>query len=210
MSYATPTFQGAIQQLYSPKEVDKGEVSRISSEDMACLQDTLAWVRTFIARPHKDLGRSGAVCPFVRPSLQQYLLYLTVCRFDAPLTVEAMYQRLVIYGNILQRMEPTQGESAKLRSILMVLPEMDDALADALMPDLHTQLKTTMLYQGILTGQFYPTCPVPATWNPQFFPLQSPVPMFAIRPLLETDWRFLRGNTEWERTYERFYPMPQA
>ena len=47
---------------------DLEEVSRtrkIAETDLVALRAAADWIKTFVARPHKDLGRAGPVCPFV-------------------------------------------------------------------------------------------------------------------------------------------------
>jgi hypothetical protein len=75
---------------------------------------------------------------------------------------------------------------------------------------LHRQLKTDLLAQGIMVGQFYPSCTVGSTYNPDFKPLQSPYPMFVLRWLIESDWRFLKGNPRWEKVYRDQLGTPQV
>ena len=34
------------------------------------------WIKTFVTRPHKDLGRARAVCPFVPVAMERKTLWL--------------------------------------------------------------------------------------------------------------------------------------
>src|SRR5262249_10891698 len=44
------------------------DVSRtrvLAESDRNALRAVADWIKTFVAKPHKDLGRGGPVCPFV-------------------------------------------------------------------------------------------------------------------------------------------------
>ena len=42
------------------------------------LAKALGWIEDFIAHPHEQLGRTGAVCPFVPGALERQTLYFRV------------------------------------------------------------------------------------------------------------------------------------
>jgi DNA-binding transcriptional LysR family regulator len=50
---------------------------------MAALHGVANWIKTFVARPHKDLGRPGPVCSFVPGALERRVLWL------APIVAQA-------------------------------------------------------------------------------------------------------------------------
>jgi hypothetical protein len=45
-----------------------------------------------------------------------------------------------------------------------------------------------------MVGQFYEGCPESGLWNDAFHPLQSPVPLLAIRNMVPSDFPFLHGK----------------
>ena len=47
-----------------------------------------------------------------------------------------------------------------------------------------------------MIGQFYPGCAENGLWNPDFRPLDSPLPMLAIRHMVESDLPFLTRETD--------------
>ncbi|HEX6031673.1 MAG TPA: hypothetical protein VFY90_09575, partial [Tepidiformaceae bacterium] len=55
---------------------DVGTRSRLAETDLEALQAVAEWIKTFVVKPHKDLGRAGAVCPFVAGSLERKTLWL--------------------------------------------------------------------------------------------------------------------------------------
>jgi hypothetical protein len=44
---------------------DVSRTRQLADSDLDALRAVADWIRTFVARPHKDLGRAGPVCPFV-------------------------------------------------------------------------------------------------------------------------------------------------
>jgi hypothetical protein len=48
---------------------DVGRTSELAKSDLDALSAVADWIKTFVVKPHKDLGRAGRVCPFVPGSL---------------------------------------------------------------------------------------------------------------------------------------------
>lgn len=55
---------------------DLKRTSDLAESDLDALRAVADWIRTFVVRPHKDLGRDGTVCPFVPGSLERKTLWL--------------------------------------------------------------------------------------------------------------------------------------
>ena len=66
---ATPTNLFLLQDLEDPSRTGK-----LADSDLEALQAVADWIRTFVVKPHKDLGRAGSVCPFVPGSLERKVL----------------------------------------------------------------------------------------------------------------------------------------
>jgi hypothetical protein len=43
---------------------DANRTRELAESDRNALRAVADWIKTFVARPHKDLGRAGPVCPF--------------------------------------------------------------------------------------------------------------------------------------------------
>ena len=64
---------------------------------------------------------------------------------------------------------------------------------------------------GLMIGQFYPGCDEAGIRNPDFRPLQSPIPLLAIRHMVNSDFPFLAGSVAWIEEYLRkFAPAVPA
>jgi hypothetical protein len=55
---------------------DVGKASELAERELTALQAVADWIKTYVTRPHKDLGRAGPVCPFVPGALERRTLWL--------------------------------------------------------------------------------------------------------------------------------------
>ena len=62
---ATTTNLFLLQDLEDP-----GRTGRLAESDLEALEAVADWIKTFVVKPHNDLGRAGTVCPFVPGSLE--------------------------------------------------------------------------------------------------------------------------------------------
>ena len=52
--------------LFLPEDLeDVRRTSKLAEGDLNALHAVADWIKIFVAKPHKDLGRAGPVCPFV-------------------------------------------------------------------------------------------------------------------------------------------------
>jgi hypothetical protein len=66
---------------------DVGRTSELAESDQEALQAVADWIKTFVVKPHKDLGRAGTVCPFVPGALERKTLWLApeqIADLDVP------------------------------------------------------------------------------------------------------------------------------
>src|SRR5262245_3865013 len=55
---------------------DLSRTTKLAKSDLDALRAVADWIKSFVARPHKDLGREGPVCPFVPEALERKTLWL--------------------------------------------------------------------------------------------------------------------------------------
>jgi hypothetical protein len=72
---------------------------------------------------------------------------------------------------------------------------------EARVVETHARLKPTFLAQGLMFGEFYPSCDKPGLHNPAFRPLRSPWPLLVIRPMVEADLDFLLDQVPFVESY---------
>jgi hypothetical protein len=70
---------------------DVGRTSELPESDLDALHAVADWIKTYVVKPHKDLGRAGPVCPFVPGALERKTLWLApeqIADRDVPYVIE--------------------------------------------------------------------------------------------------------------------------
>ncbi len=68
---ATTTHLFLLEEL-----ADVRRTRELAESALDALRAVADWITTFVARPHKDLGRAGPVCPFVPEAWARQTLWL--------------------------------------------------------------------------------------------------------------------------------------
>lgn len=154
----------------------------------------LAWVNNFLARPHPDVGRPGPVCPFTPTALALDTIWLT--EIDEPNTDRhTIVEAISRYREVFLEIEPRTGPMAINKTILVVFPHLGGG-AGKLLDEAQSELKASFVDVGLMLGEFHAENESPGLRNPDFRPLRSPVPMLAIRHMVESDLPFLRRTID--------------
>ncbi|MFF7177379.1 DUF6875 domain-containing protein [Streptomyces sp. NPDC008121] len=159
------------------------------------------WLNSYITQPHEQLGRSGAVCPFVAPARRVHAVE-TAVRLVGPAASLPLIREIIRCG--LDEFEHLDWRASNptLRSLLIVLPDLAPE-AFALLDEAHAQVKTESVGRGLMIGQFHPRCAEPAAHNPAFKVSRSPVPLVAVRAMAVHDILFLGERADWFAEYHR-------
>jgi hypothetical protein len=174
--------------LYSPDEIQP------SQPDFLLFKQVMTWVETFLGRPNPNLGRPGSVCPFVPRALQLDTIRLGIVRSHG-LSAAQIEEMVKGYRDYFLTMEPSQGDLAVYKAILLVFPDVEAEEAPELIDGVQQKLKPFFVEEGLMLGEFHSYNQSPGLHNPDFRPLRSPVPMLAIRFMAESDLPFLsRAN----------------
>jgi hypothetical protein len=185
---------------------DLEDVSRtreLAASDLDALRTVADWIQTYVVQPHKDLGRAGPVCPFVPGALERKALWLApeqIAGRDVPAVVELMkgYQRLFLDA------QPTDGDDANYKVIVVVFTDLPADRAAGLFGDVLQQLAIPSYAEdGILFGPFYEGNKGTALYNSSFRPFQSPVPFLFVRQGVVSDWKFFLDNEDWLNLWAR-------
>ncbi len=170
--------------LYTPIEIDHIQ------QDLPCLIEIAEWVKKFLAKPHPDLGRPGPVCPFVPQALKSNSIRLTAIR--AKNLESSQVEEIVLgYLDTFQELEPRAREAGLNKVILLVFPDVHIDDTDKLIDGVQQKLKPLFVEQGLMLGEFHNRTDSPGLHNPNFRPLRSPIPLLAIRFMVESDLPFL-------------------
>ena len=134
---------------------DIGRTSELAVSDLKALRAVADWIKTFVVKPHKDLGRAGTVCPFVPVSLERKALWLApeqVADRDVPEVVELMSG----YRRLLLDTRPTEGDDVIYNVIVVVFTDLSANRAQGVFDEVlqHLALPSYM-DDGILFGPYY-------------------------------------------------------
>ena len=176
---------------------DVGRTSELAESDLDALHATSDWIKTFVVKPHKDLGRAGTVCPFVPVSLERKTLWLAaeqIADRDAPEVVELMNG----YKTLLLDTQPTDGDDVIYNTIVVVFSDLPADRAQGVFDEVLQQLAVpSYVEDGILFGPYYEGNEGTALYNSSFRPFQSPVPFLFVRHGVISDWKFFLDNEDW-------------
>jgi len=173
--------------------------------DLKALRAVADWIKTFVVKPHKDLGRAGTVCPFVPVSLERKALWLApeqVADGDVPEVVELMSG----YRRLLLDTRPTEGDDVIYNVIVVVFTDLSADRAQGVFAEVlqHLGLPSYM-EDGILFGPYYEGNKGTAVYNSSFRPFQSPVPFLFVRHGVISDWKFFLDDEEWLNLWAHRY-----
>lgn len=163
-----------------------------AAEPATALACVARWVREFLACPHPELGRKGTVCPFVPLSLVMDTIWMAEVTLPCP-GFESIAALVTGYRDVFLETEPTRGPDALQKSFLIVFPTLPGEGPDgaALVDRVQHALKKHFVDRGLMLGEFHAANDCPGLRNHAFRPLRSPVPLLAIRHMVESDLPFL-------------------
>ena len=189
--------------LAEPRDLLGRAPSPLDARDRSDLQEILQWGRDFLCQGHPDLGRSGAVCPYVPPALDKNLLWLASHR--GLNSRSAIRQVIRGYRDWFVELEPTTWPAARFKAFIVVFPAVTPGDAPDVIDVVQRELKPQFVARGLMLGEFHPDCPSPGVRNPSFRPLRSPLPLLVIRHMLPMDFLFLDGEARFVTAYlDRF------
>ncbi|HEX8244311.1 MAG TPA: hypothetical protein VF541_12460 [Longimicrobium sp.] len=170
-------------------------------ENLETLRATVEWAKSYLAQPHPELGRSGPVCPFVRPAMARGTMFLTVWP-GAQLDADEVESVVRSFRDWFLELEPAEGRDAQYKSINILFPDIPASEVGRLIDGTQERLKPVYVRDGIMIGEFHPGPPQKAgLWNKDFRPLKSPIPLLSIRHMVATDFAFLRDRREFMEAY---------
>jgi hypothetical protein len=184
---------------------DAGKTRGLAESDLNALRAVADWTKSFVARPHRDLGRAGPVCPFVPAAFDHKTLWLAPER-SAGRSAPDVIQLIELYKRLLLAAQPVDGDDANFKSIVVVFADLPAAQAKDFFSDALQQIGIpSYVDDGLVMGPFYEGNDGTALYNPNFRPFTSPVPFFLIRRAVVSDWKFFLNDEDWLGRWARRY-----
>ena len=194
--------------LYSPEQIERLGPDLLPPKEQKQLRDTMHWINHFIMQPHRGLGRTGVVCPYVKFSLDASIFYLSIANMENPGKYDEIFNIMHTHAQIFSQMKPNSGPLENLRVLMVLVPNGKDHVLSN--PELCKRLKTEMMEQNVTVGQFFPTLNPVKYFKSKFFPDQPPFCMYTMRSFIRSDWMFINGEPEWRDVYrEKFGDPPE-
>lgn len=167
------------------------EAARQSAREAAPdapLATLLSWVEDYLMRGHADLGRTGAVCPFTRQAARLDTVRLGISNQRA--TDEDAAFALVRSGFGALDAIPCKAGMQHFRTVIIGFPKCDSPDGIAMLKRVQDRHKFYSLRRNRMIGLMHATSEAPGLWNSDFRPLRAPLPVIAIRHMVEHDAPF--------------------
>jgi hypothetical protein len=176
---------------------DARRTSTLGQSDLDALHAVAGWIKTFVARPNKNLGRAGNVCPFVPGALERKVLWLAPEQ-TADRTAQDVVALMEDYKGRFLSTPPVEVDDASYKSFVVVFTDLPADRAKGLLDDVLDQLGVpSYVEEGLVLGAFYESNDGTAIYNPSFRPFTSPVPFLLMRLGVVSDWKFFLDDEDW-------------
>ncbi|MDP9631917.1 UNVERIFIED_ORG: hypothetical protein J2W85_003996 [Ensifer adhaerens] len=179
---AIPATDG---RFFGIKEVRDSADGVSQGSDIAQLLD---WVDSYLMNGHPDLGRTGAVCPFTRQAakIDTVRLAISDARAEDEDTAFALIRGA--FGEL--EAIPCKPAMKHFRTVIVGFPGCADADGIAMLKRIQRRHRFYSLARARMIGMMHAGSEDRGLWNPDFRPLRSPMPVLAIRHLVENDAPF--------------------
>ena len=162
-----------------------------------------AWMRGFLMRPHPDLGRPGLVCPYVSLSAKADLVWIATSDASDEQGIHTLMRAAV--RAFEQTPSPPKQETFK--SVLVAFPACVGEIGRRTLKAVQNRLRPESTRRGKMIGLFMPEAEDEGLFNPHFRPMRAPVPLLAIRSLVENDAPFVLRNPRLAPIYLWRFPL---
>jgi hypothetical protein len=166
-----------------------------ASMDLAFAK-VIAWIEQFLCAPHADLGRDGDVCPFARAAMVKNSVEYFRNESESVTSLEEDIG--------MHMLDFADTARANIYSCRIIVPTRLEH-AERAVEEVQRRWKPHFVQRHLMLGQFFQNCQESGLWNKDFRPLQTPVPLLAIRNMVPTDIAFLYHEKTYVQTYlEKF------
>jgi hypothetical protein len=192
------TASAQVTNLFSVEDLDDaGRTTTLAEGDLDALRAAADWIKTFVAKPHKDLGRPGTVCPFVPGALERQTLWLAP-EHIADRRADDVVELVNGYRDLFLHTQPVEGDGVNYKSVVVVFTDLPADRAKDFFDELLARLGVPSYADvGVVLGAFYERNEGTAIYNPSFRPFTPPVPFLILRQAVVSDWKFFLENETW-------------
>jgi hypothetical protein len=167
-----------------------------------------AWVEGYLMSAHPDLGRTGAVCPFTRQAARLDTVRIGISQ-AGPADEDAAFALIRESFRTLEAI-PAKPSMAQFRTVIIGFPACADTDGVAMLKRVQKRHKFYSLARNRMIGLMYAQSDAPGLWNPDFRPLRAPLPVLAIRHMVEQDAPFAARHPLLLLPYLARFPLAGA
>lgn len=188
------------------------EIRVTNLESPEANHEVMVWFTDYLSHQHELIGRSGSVCPFVKPALQAKTLVMDVAHFQEQ---HGLKELCMLMRQQIDRFTNLQwaDDKTSIRTLVTLIATMPEHLG-ILLDEAQRRTKEYAVNKGLMIGQFHPHCPEPAVHNPDFPVARAPEMLFAIRPMAIHDILFLHPHpamfAEYQKRFAHRYDSPDS
>jgi Domain of unknown function (DUF6875) len=158
------------------------------------------WVEEYVCRPHPEIGREGAVCPFLPNVVQADGLHVEIDDTLDGSDPAAMEARVRAAVPVFEAIPLAPWKKA----LALLFPKVVGA--DVTVVDrVQAAVKPDCVRRGLMVGQFHPLSTEPGARNPAFPANRAPFAAIALRHMSYHDIVFLDRDPEMFREYQDRY-----
>jgi len=161
------------------------EVGSDGSAEMAVL---LTWIHSYLMASNADLGRTGAVCPFTKQAAKLDTVRVAVSLADASRGQDAFSLARRAFGELNDI--PSRKGMEHFRTVIIGFPGFAGEAGVAALKRVQRAHRTYSLARGRMIGLMHASSEDEGLWNRDFRPLRSPIPILAVRQMVEQDAPF--------------------
>jgi hypothetical protein len=172
------------------------------SSDMSTL---LTWIESYLMASHPELGRTGSVCPFTKQAAKMDTVRLAISHADPTSTQEAF--ALVRAAFAVLNDIPACKRMEHFRTVIIGFPAFGGDVGIAALKGIQRSHRFYSLARGRMIGLMHRTSEDPGLWNPDFRPLRSPMPVLAVRHMVEQDAPFAAMHPALALAYVSRFPF---
>ncbi|RYF09355.1 MAG: hypothetical protein EOO40_07045 [Deltaproteobacteria bacterium] len=176
--------------------------SLLSPQDLLDLQTVFAWTKDYIGKGHPELGRNGPICPFIPRALRDNRLLVTLRPEVRGPDAQQVEQLLLEHVAAFVRLYPARQAKDAYNSLLLVFNKLPDS-GGAVVDEVHTRQKSSLMRRGIMLSNFHPLCDKPGIKNAAFTLYKAPFPCIVMRHMSLHDIIFLSHNRPGFAAYHR-------
>ncbi len=165
--------------LYTYEEAHHSE---LADGALASLSE---WLRDYAMSDHAELGRSGTVCPFVKQAAKLETLRVGI-NLSGPEDEDHVFSEIRTSFHDMEHIPAPPGKE-RLRTIAVGFPNCANLAGIAMLERVYKRHKYYTLLRSRMIAFFHPDADIHGLWNEAFRPMRSPMPVLAVRYLVEQD-----------------------